>query len=257
MIDRKQILWGITDEEDKYFLSKMCDLAQKADTTCRIMYSKFLNPGQQMLLKERANFFGNMEFFGGYENSDRCIVSFLGSQWDECDYPICALKICPTSKKTYSHRDYLGSILALGIDRELTGDIVMCPDGAYVFVLKDISDFICMSLSKVANSSVKINLEEDLSKIVSARRFKETDVTVSSLRFDCVLSAASNKSRSVSAECITEGLATVNYSVVKNVSYQIKNGDVISLKGFGKVIVETDGFLTKKGRIHLKLKKYI
>ncbi len=257
MIDRKQILWGITDDEDKFFLSRMCDLAQKAENTYKIMYSKFLNPRQIMLSKERLSPCTHIEYFGGYTDADRCVAAFISSQWEEPEYPMSALRINPTSKRTYSHRDYLGSILALGIDRELTGDIVITEDGAYVFVIEDIADFIMMNLSKVANSSVRISFENDFSKIVANKRFKETSVTVSSLRFDCVLSAAANKSRSVSLSLIEEGSATVNYDVVKNPSVHIKNGDIISLKGFGKVIVETDGLFTKKGRIHLNLKKYI
>lgn len=239
------------------FLSKMCDLAQRAENTGRIMYSKFLNPAQQHLVNERLSGFSDVSFFGGYEDADRCIASFVSDTWEELLYPLRALKIVPASKKTYSHRDYLGSILALGIDRELTGDIIVADDGAYVFVLEDICEFISMNLFKIANSSVKISYVDDLGVIVANKRFKETSVMVSSLRFDCVLSAVAGKSRSLSADFITEGLAQVNYKVIKNTSFQIKNGDVISLKGHGKVIVRTDGELTKKGRIHLNLKKYV
>lgn len=257
MIDKKQLLWGITNEDDKLMLSKMCDLAQRAEKTGRYMYSRFLNPGEQMLIKERKNILGEVSFFGGYAEADRCVASFPGEMWDELNYPITALRIIPSSKKLYSHRDYLGSILALGIDRELTGDIIVTDDGAYIFVLEDIADFIVMNLFKVASSPVKIVPVEDPEALVPGRRFKEISATVSSLRFDCVLSAVANKSRSVTSGLIAEGLASVNYDVVKNTSFQIKNGDVISLKGFGKVIVETDGCLTKKGRIHLNFKKYV
>ena len=257
MIDRKQVLWGITNDEDRLFLSRMCDMAQKAENTGRIMYSKFLNPAQQHLVRERLSRFVDVTFFGGYEDSDRCVAAFMYDTWEELQYPIKALKVQPTSKKAYSHRDYLGSVLALGIERELTGDIVITENGAYILVLEDISEFISMNLLKIANSSVKISNVDDLSDIVSNRRFKEASVTVSSLRLDCVLSAVAGKSRSASADFISEGLTTVNYEVVKNTSFQIKNGDVISLKGYGKVIVETDGGLTKKGRIHLNLKKYV
>ena len=257
MIDKKQILWGITDDEDKLFLSRMCDLVQRAERTTAVMYSRFLNPAQKLLVKERLSPYADVDFFGGYEDADRCVASFSLSEWDEPSYPITALRIVPASKKTYSHRDYLGSVLALGIDRELTGDIVIDDEGAYFMVLEDIADFIAMNLLKVANTTVRINREDDLSSIVCKRQFKETGTTVSSLRFDCVLSAAANKSRSASAALIEQGLADVNYETEKNTSRQIKNGDVISLRGFGKVIVETDGGLTKKGRIHLKLKKYI
>ena len=239
------------------FLSKMCDLAQKAENTGRIMYSKFLNPAQCHLVNDRLSRFSEVSFFGGYEDPDRSVAAFKADTWEEFRYPVKAIKIVPSSKKQYSHRDYLGSILALGIDRELTGDIVIADDGAFVFVLEDICEFISMNLFKVANTTVKIFPVDDPESIVSNKRFKETSVTVSSLRFDCVLSAVAGKSRTASADYIVQGLASVNYEVVKNTSFQIKDGDVISLKGYGKVIVQTDGALTKKGRIHLELKKYV
>ena len=257
MIDRKRVLWGITNDEDKLFLSRMCDLAQKADTTGRIMYSRFLNPAQQYLVRERLAGITEVSFFGGFDDADRTIAAFGSNEWEEPVYPIRALNVVPTSKKAYSHRDYLGSILALGIDRELTGDIVITENGACVFVLEDIAEFISINLMRVANATVKISFEDNPGAVVSGKQFKETSVTVSSLRFDCVLSAAANKSRSISAQLIEEGLATVNYEVIKNTSHQIKDGDIISLRGYGKVIAQTDGMTTKKGRIHLNLKKYI
>ena len=238
-------------------LSRMCDLAQKAEKSGRYMYSRFLNPGQQMLINSKSSVLGEVSFFGGYDGADRCVASFPGESWDEEQYPITALKIVPSGKRVYSHRDYLGSILALGIDRELTGDIIVTEDGAYVFVINDIADFIEMNLLRVGSSTVKIIPADNAGELVPERQFKETSATVSSLRFDCVLSAVANKSRAVSASLIGEGLAMVNYDVVKNTSFQIKDKDVIALKGFGKVIVETDGTLTKKGRIHLNFKKYV
>ncbi len=257
MIDRKQALWGINDDEDKLFLSRMCDLAQKSENTYSIMYSKFLNPKQQMLVTERISPYTNVVFWGGFEGADRVMAAFVPTEWDEPDYPITGIKAIPTNKRTYSHRDYLGSVLALGITRELMGDIIITDDGAVFVVMRDIADFIMMNLTRVATATVKLSAIGDLSEFSKQTRFKESSVTVSSLRFDCVLSAAANKSRADSASFIEMGLASINYEVVKNTSRQIKSGDVISLKGFGKVIVETDGTLTKKGRIHINIKKYV
>lgn len=257
MIDRKQVLWGITDDEDKLFLSRMCDLSSKSETTYRIMYSRFLNPKQQMLVTERLSGYTDVAFFGGFDGADRVMAAFIPSEWDEPSYPIVGVEIVPTNKRTYSHRDYLGSLLGLGITRELIGDIIITEKGAVVAVAEEIADFIMMNLSRVASATVKLSVTEDLGIYARENRFKETSATVSSLRLDCVLSAVANKSRLNSASCISEGIVSVNYEIVKNTSHQIKNGDVISLKGFGKAIVETEGNLTKKGRIHISIKKYV
>ena len=239
------------------FLSKMCDLAQKAENTGRIMYSKFLNPAQRHLVNDRLSRFSEISFFGGYEDPDRSVAAFKADTWEELRYPVKAIKIVPSSKKQYSHRDYLGSLLGLGITRELIGDIIITEKGAVVAVAEEIADFIMMNLSRVASATVKLSVTEDLGIYARENRFKETSATVSSLRLDCVLSAVANKSRLNSASCISEGIVSVNYEIVKNTSHQIKNGDVISLKGFGKAIVETEGNLTKKGRIHISIKKYV
>ena len=97
MIDRKQILWGITGSEDKLFLSRMCDLAQKAENTGRIMYSRFLNPGQRQMVCKRLSQYCDVRFFGGYDDADRCVAAFGTSQWEDTCYPIKALKLIPAS----------------------------------------------------------------------------------------------------------------------------------------------------------------
>ena len=255
MIDRKQVLWGITEDEDKLFLSRMCDLLQRSEDIYKILYTKFLNPRQQLLIKDRLH--GDIRFFGGYEGAERLVAAFVPSEWEEPEFPIAAVKISPTNKRVYSHRDYHGSLLGLGITRELIGDIVVDGSSATVILMEDMADFVMMNLTGVASAKVRITEVKDMAYLASMRSFKESDVTVSSLRFDCVLSAVANKSRSETASLIASGMASVNYDVSKNPSLKINSGDIISLRGFGKALIETDGNLTKKGRIHIKIKKYV
>ncbi len=257
MTDRKQVLWGVTSDEDKLFLSRMCDLCDKSENTGLIMHSRFLTPREQMLLKDRLRFFVKAEFLGGYDDADRKIAVFVPNDWQDMSFPISAVRVSPTNKRTYSHRDYLGSVLSLGIVRELVGDIVLDDDGAVIFVMEEIADFIMMNLSRVAHATVRINLLNPPFEINVEKKFKDTTATVSSLRLDCVLSAILGKSRASSTEFIEEGLTQVNYEVVKSVTHKIKNGDIISVKGFGKAQVATDERLTKKGRIHIDIKKYV
>ena len=255
MADRKKILWGITDNEEKLFLSKMCDIAEKSEVSHKVMFSRFLNPGERMLIETRMADDFDISFFGGYDDAERTIAAF-GKAWVDIEYPLCAVKIECRGKKALSHRDYLGSVLSLGIKREHVGDILVKGTDALMFLTEEISDFVTMNLNRIASQTVKIFVTEDLSQFETQRRFKEADVTVSSMRLDCVLSAVMGSSRSQSVSVIEEGLCTVNYSAVKNVRTQIKNGDIIAVRGFGKFVIETDNVLTKKGRIHIKIKKY-
>ena len=256
MADRKQILWGITDDEDRLFLSKMCDIADRSVDSYKVMFSRFLNPGQRMLVESRMTDDFQVGFFGGYDDAERTVAAF-GETMEESSYPICAVKIESRSKKSFSHRDYLGSVLSLGIKREHIGDILVKDTDAVMFLTEEIADFVMMNLTRIASATVKLSIMDDLSEFETQRRFKETDITVSSMRLDCVLSAVTGRSRSQSAALIEEGLCTLNYNMVKNVRTQIKDGDIISVRGFGKCIIETDNTLTKKGRIHIRAKKYI
>ena len=114
-----------------------------------------------------------------------------------------------------------------------------------------------MNLKKVASDTVRITRLTADEDVKIERNFKESDLTVSSLRLDCVLSAATGMSRSKSAEAVEEGLCTVNYNTAKDIRLNISDGDILSVRGFGKMIIQTDKSLTKKGRIHIKVKKYI
>lgn len=257
MTDRKTALWGITDADDKIFLSRMCDLMDRSDRTGMIMYSRFLSPKEQMLIRDRLSPYGRVEFYGGYEDADRKICAFVSNEWEEPDIPITALRIIPTNHREYSHRDYLGSVLGLGITRELTGDIVIGDEGAVMAVMREIADFISMNLSKVASASVRIAQTDDMSLFEGMRRYEDMGCTVSSLRLDCVVSSAIGKSRSQTSEIIEQGLVFVNYQAVKNPSMLLKENDVISARGYGKLILSKIGSLTKKGRTHIEIKRYI
>lgn len=255
MADRKKILWGITDDEERLFLSKMCDIAEKSEVSHKVMFSRFLNPGERMLIESRMADDFSFSFFGGFDDAERTIVAF-GNAWEDIEYPLCAVKIECRGKKALSHRDYLGSVLSLGIKREHVGDILVKDTDALMFLTDEISDFVLMNLNRIASQTIKIYVTDDLSQFETQRRFKEADITVSSMRLDCVLSAVTGRSRSQSVSLIEEGLCNVNYSTVKNVRAQVKDGDIIAVRGFGKCVIETDNALTKKGRIHIKIKKY-
>lgn len=257
MTDRKTVLWGITDTEDRVFLSHVCDRCDLSCKTQTVMYTRFLTPRQALLVGERLGGICDIRFYGGFDGAERCIAAFVPNEWEELCYPICALKVDNLSKRALSHRDYLGSILALGISRELIGDIVVSDEGAVVMLCRDIADFVMMNLSKVGSVGIRLSVMKDTDTLGIEKSFKDTSGTVSSMRLDCVVSAALGKSRTGAAALITDGLVNVNYNAVKNVSYTVKDGDVISVRGFGKMIVETDLALTKKGRVHINIRKYI
>lgn len=257
MTDRKMVLCGITDAEDKMFLSHICDLCDRSDKTGMIMYTRFMTPRQAHLVGERLSHIYDIRFFGGFDGAERLMAAVVPNDWEEISYPMCAVRVDNLSKKELSHRDYLGSILALGITRDNLGDIAVAEDGAYVLSCVDIADYIVTNLTKIGSSGVRLSVAEDVSALEITKNFKTISATVSSMRLDCIVSAMTGKSRSVASELISDGLVSVNYDEVKSVSHTVKDKDVLSVRGFGKARVETDMTLTKKGRTHINIQKYI
>ncbi len=259
MTDRKQALFGLETADDKNFMSQMCDKADRAQKTSRAVYTKFLAPREQNMISERLGRFCDIESFGGYADAERNMICFYDKQnfWEEMCFPITVLNIAPTNKKEYSHRDYLGAILSLGIKRELIGDIVISGSEAYVFCHNEIADYIMFNLEKIAHARVEISVCDASQITLPRRNFKQKDDTVSSLRLDCVISAALNMSRGNSLDAVKRAMVSHNYEVASSPSALVASGDIISVRGFGKFEVYTDGTLTKKGRYHIQIKQYI
>lgn len=256
MADRKKILWGITEPEDKLFLSKMCDIAERSFYSGRIMFSRFLNPREIILVKSKISGEFCVNFSGGFDGAARCIAAF-GESYEKTVYPLCALRIRTKSRRQLSHRDCLGGVLSLGIDRAHIGDIVVTDECTVMIVTEEIRGYIEQNFIRAGNDTLLIDDFGDPAVLGAQIRYSETGMTVSSLRADCVISAFTGKSRAKAAELIESGVCSVNYDEVKSANAHIENGDILSVRGFGKAEIFTDGTLTKKGRIRINIKKYI
>lgn len=218
------------------------------------MFTKFLTPleAREIDMRFPKNEV-DINFFGGYEGAERTIASF-GEISD--GYPLTTLKIRLKGKASLSHRDYLGSVLSLGIKRELIGDIIPSDDGAILFCLEEIADFITDNLTKIANTGVAVSTasEDDICQI--KRNYIKISQTVSSLRLDAVVASAVSKSRGVSSELISKGHVMHNYKEASSSSAPVKDGDIITVRGYGKFLINTDERLTRKGRIHIDINKF-
>ncbi len=257
MINKSKIITPADDDEIKLVLSKACDLYTKALHTTRPFYTRFLSPLESLTLNQRfPKHELNIKFFGGYDEAERQICSFYTYE-EDLSFPVSALQIKVKSKNaSLSHRDYMGSILSLGIKRETIGDIIITDDGAVVFCLDEITGYITDNLPKVGGTGVSVTKADSVDDLEIKRDFDEISSTVSSLRCDCVIASALNLARGKAAETIERGLVTLNYEMAKSVSQPIKDGDVISVRGSGKFKIRTDGHLTKKSRIHITVCKY-
>ncbi len=254
-MSKANLLSGLEGDE-RVLISHILDLAERCGRAGAVMYSPFLNPKEFKLAESRCRGDFTIKAFGGYDDAERRLMALCPNGADEPDYPLCAVRLVAKDGTVYSHRDYLGAVLSLGIKREKVGDIITKEDCAIVFCHSDVAEFICLNLNKVASGSVVCTLCR-AEEIVVERRFNVKSASVASLRLDCVLSAAIGKSREVSCELIGKGLVQLNYDIAKSASVRVQSGDVISARGYGKLIVETDNDTTRKGRVKITIKHFV
>lgn len=192
---------------------------------------------------------------GLFEDAERRILAFNNNY--NSDFPIKIIKIKNKSNFfNLKHKDYLGSILALGIERHKIGDIVVKDDEAYLPILEDIADYIIYNLTTIGKSPVSIEILEDKESIPTFE-FESIQVNVSSLRADSLVAKLTNISRSKAVEAIDEGKILINYSKSKDKSQEIQSGDRITIRGIGKFIVGDLNGTTRSGKEKILIKKYI
>ena len=251
----------MTKEEqqlEKHFL----DLARMAYQREIMTFSDFLNLNERNILQSIGQklSYVQVEGWGGYELAERQIAVFRPEAPVFCaDYPIVCLKIAPLQRKfaeDLSHRDYLGSILNLGMERSCLGDILVGKEVTYLFCLERMADFICENLTRIRHTSVTVER-------VEARDFdyepeyKEITGTVASVRLDRLLALAFGASRSSLTGLIEGGKVFVNGRLVTSNGYEPKEGDLVSVRGMGRFRYAGGGGQSRKGREYVILQRYI
>ncbi len=250
------------EAEEKILLAKAEDAVFLCEKQYQVKTVGFLTPGEAALVKK--HFSGttlpcgvSISFFGGYPEAERCL--FVASpdyaEENEIFEFISAIEISGRDIDSLSHRDYLGSLLGLGIKREKIGDILTMEDRALVFVLSDIAGYILANLDKVGRKGVKVQSVELGEIKVPKRKVEEIKTTVAALRLDCIVSAATKGSRSQATEMIHSGRVFVNWLECNSLSVQLKPGDVFSVRGVGRFRLSEHLHETKKGRLCICIEK--
>ena len=192
---------------------------------------------------------------GLFEEAERRVIAFNNKY--NIDYPIEALQI--RNKSNFSnlrHKDYLGAILSLGIDRNKIGDVVVKDDRAYVPVMEDISSYILNNLASIGKSPVEISILYDLVDLPSID-FDEISINVQSLRLDSVVAKLANISRSKAIELLDSSKVLVNYVKSKDKSQELLKGTRLTIRGNGKYIVGDIIGETRSGKQRIIVKKYV
>ena len=267
------------EREEKRRLARVEELCHRA-VRGEVVFTRFLTPRQARHIRrhlEQTGEVGRARFFGGYTEAERvCLFLFPdyvrelvpGDAWETAsvpellelageENPLCALDIRGSGYRTLTHRDYLGSLLALGIDREILGDILVGEYRAKVICLRHMIEFLRTDLSKIANDVVKVSAAPLPVEGELLRRFAPISDTVASARLDCVVAALANLSREVAQTTIRQGAVELDYEPEERVDVQITPPCVISVRGVGKFCVRSLGDPTRKGRWRLKADRYL
>lgn len=243
-------------DETKLLISKIEDLSRICTKRGYPEFSKFLDMSQQVAVKNIKSPDCSYYAFGGYADAERKVIGCFPEEYEYNPgmFPICTLLIEPSDPEGLTHRDFLGSLIGLGIKRECIGDIILQEGKAYAVCLEDIRDFVMYNLKRIGNRSVKVT-EAD-SAAIPEKTFKRITGTVASSRLDCVLSLVVGTSRSKVEELVRSGRVMVNYLQEGSVSAKLKPNDTVSVRGFGKFIYLGDKGETRKGRLKIEIDLY-
>lgn len=244
--------------EDKLFLSRIADAERICSDRGIPKFTAFLDEHQLSLLLPMLSRMPGAQLFGGYEDAERRVLGFF-PDWMEPvpeEFPISAINISWRKSATLSHRDILGALMSRKITRESVGDILIAEGEGSVFVLSHLAEQICRELDQIGREGVHAEVGTPKLSLLEPK-FEERSGVIASERLDCAVAFLCSKSRSGAVCLIEGGLVSVNSVVVCDCDVRLKSGDKISVRGCGKFILDTLGPQTKKGRLSIRIKKYI
>ena len=241
-------------------LAKAEDALRIASQRYRIKSVGFLSPYERAVIEEHINPPADVKtgFFGGYEGAERtmfvCVPKYTSI---DCETIMSAVKITGREIGSLSHRDFLGSILALGIKRMNIGDIIVSEQDCTILVKPEIVNYIINNLTKIGRCGIKIE-KCPINEVKAPRHeTRELSGTVASLRLDSIVALAAGISRNAAAELIKAESVNVNFKPVCDLKYHVKSGDMLSIRRVGRIKVEKIGSLTRKGRTAVTLLKFL
>lgn len=247
--------------ERELFIRALSDKYRRCEGRNILTSTKFLTPAEQQTALEAAAREGweNMVLSGGPDFAERKIALFLPSYMEEEEGKEQCLTLirCLKSKRDkLTHRDYLGSLMGLGIERETVGDIFVHPMGADIIVLSEMADFLLLNFEKAGRKALECRQMPLSALIYEEKEAESLSFTVTSPRLDAVAARIWNLSRTDVKEYIEKGLVFVGGEVCKKPDRELFEGDSLSIRGFGKAEILKDNGYSKKGKIRLEVGLY-
>ena len=246
------------------FLKKLFDCDRISGERNIIKHTGFLTDEEfSLYLSHKSSLYAHNFPFGGFSHAQRKMVIWPGYCEDAQAAAgiISLIKAEPKSPRfagELSHRDFLGALMNLGIERECIGDICIKKEEkeAFIFCEKSIAEVILSELSRVKNTDLKLK-EIPFGEFDYVPEFLDIKINAASLRADAVLSALLKLSRAQTSSLIREEKVFIGGSLCETGDKKITDGAVISVRGFGKYIFDGIEAESRKGRFFMKIRKYI
>ncbi len=249
--------------------ARLDDLSERARRG-EVGISDFLSPREQHFAAAYLKR-GSLQHigFGGYAGAERKRIYILPEYIDAADgieglaefgfeAGICAVKIKPSGFRLLTHRDYLGTVLSLGIERSVIGDILLDARGeAILLCSSEMQAFLLSSIERIANDKVRTSACDVLDITPPERKFEQINDTVASARLDCVVGAICSLSRERAKQAVVGGLVEIDFECEERPDRMVEEGATVSVRGYGRYRINALSDKTRKGRYRLSAEKFI
>lgn len=265
-MDKQKLIDALAEtSEDRLLLARVYDKISAGERKNIPASTCFLTGREQELTKKLVHRMGvpDTHFFGGTPSAERQVLCYVPEYYDPKDYlngedgPVAALRAEISNFDSLTHRDFLGGILGQGIKREVLGDIFVSQDHCDFLVLREMAPYLLQHLTNVGRAKISLS-EIPLSQLdVPEQKMKVIKDTVATLRLDSIMASGFQMGRSKAQTFISGGQTEVNHALVTKPDRMVQEGDVISCRGLGKMVVTEVKGQTKKGRTSVVLQKYL
>ncbi len=260
-MDRTNIDKIAQNGEDKLLLAKLWDKIQPGIQREIPANSGFLSLREQELARLLFGNVPGLTAFGGYEDAERKMLIYLPEYLTEDslmeDSPVACLRSNFYHTESPTHRDFLGALMGCGIRRECIGDICVGENSCDFFVTQEIAPYLLEQFDSAGRVKLKLTQIPLQQAHIPAPEFTEIRDTVASLRLDSILSSGFRIGRSLASDLVAAGKAAIDGLPCEKPDKQVVQGMKLSLRGYGKIKLESVGGQTKKGRISVVIHRYI
>lgn len=247
-------IYKVPEHLEDSFVS-ILEAVERCQKTFDVQYTAFLDPEVLVFARPYLNQSPcRFEAFGGYADAEYQVLA-LGPETEEStfDFPMVAMEIAYQPQFGHlEHKDVLGALMSLGIERKVIGDILVSPETIHFFALAHLERYLMDNLEKVKRQGVQLRTIPFEAVQVPKVQRDEVSISVSSLRLDAVIAHAFHMSRTQAVAAIKAGYVKVNYAIVERTDFPVANEQLISVRRYGRFWVGEVTGVSKKGKLRLK-----